>query len=252
MNKNMLFLGIISAVVVVACSAGGAILALNTTTSDENNKSQSNYEALQKEKIKLNGWKEENAGWYYYVDDMKQNNWIQDKNSWYYLASDGKMRTDWIQDKNKWYYLGSDGKMRIGWIKYNDKWYYLNNDGTMVTNTTVDGNYINENGLIEETPKPKESTDVGQANINKTRVLTVEEARQVVIKYLNRSSGLNGWDRTYQLTGVLATEIEDKYNCYTFVPEFKDGADDDGAICVNKYTGQLYSHDPSKNTLTPI
>lgn len=224
MNKNALILGIASAIVIVSCSAGGAILALNTSTSDENNKLQSKYEALQKEKTKLNGWHEESAGWYYYVDDIKQNNWVQDKNSWYYLASDGRMRTDWIQDKNKWYYLGSDGKMRTGWIKYNDKWYYLNNDGTMATNTTVDGNYINENGLIEETPKPKESSE-GQVKSNKTKLSAI-----IIGKWhINDSNNY-----------ITITESTYCGEPYTIVSE-------EGNICTIDRGGEIYSIEVKDN-----
>ncbi|MFT8349276.1 hypothetical protein [Clostridium saccharoperbutylacetonicum] len=156
MGKNMLILTLTSVVVVIACGVGGAIYALNRENSGTfGDDSGLKNEALRKEKTIFNGWQQKDGNWYYYKDDITQTGWVQDNGSWYYLNDSGKMKSNWVQDQNKWYYLGQDGKMRVGWIKDNDKWYYMNNDGTMATNTTVDGNYINDNGIIEETPKPK-------------------------------------------------------------------------------------------------
>lgn len=257
MSKNTLFLGIISIVVVIGCAAGGAIFALNTANlNDDGNKSVAKYETLQEEKTKLNGWQQKNGQWYWYKDDVAQTGWIQDNGSWYYLDSSGKMKLNWVQDKSKWFYLGSDGKMRTGWVKDNDKWYFMNNDGTMAVNTTVDGNYINENGVIEETPKPTSQKEVDannrQANDSKKHVLTVEEARQLAVNYLNNHDKSTRYDRTYYESRGMAAEIEAKYNVYLFVPENDQGDDYDKAICVNKYTGQLYNHNPINNSLTPI
>ena len=248
MGKSALILGAASAVVVIACGAGGAIYALNASNSDNTQNKTANYE-LQKEQAKLNGWNQKDGAWYYYKDDKVQTGWVQDNGSWYYLDDSGKMKLNWIEDKNKWYYLGSDGKLRTGWIKDNDKWYYMNSDGTMAVNTTVDGNYLNANGLIEETPKPqsKQSADNngGQTNnSNSKHVLSVEEARQLAVNYLNNHNKGDRFDNTYHETEGIANDIEAKYNCYLFVPEDESGGASDIAICVNKSSGQLYRVNP--------
>jgi glucan-binding YG repeat protein len=38
--------------------------------------------------------------------------------------------------------------MATGWAKTGDKWYYLNSDGSMVSNTTVDGYTIGNDGAL--------------------------------------------------------------------------------------------------------
>ena len=254
MGKSALILGAASAVVVIACGAGGAIYSLNASNSDNTQNKTANYE-LQKEQAKLNGWNQKDGAWYYYKDDKVQTGWVQDNGSWYYLDDSGKMKLNWIQDKNKWYYLGSDGKLRTGWIKDNDKWYYMNSDGTMAVNTTVDGNYLNANGLIEETPKPKPqqvvSPNDGQAKGNNTRPVTIEEAKQIAINYLNKVDG-DGWENSYLATGELGAKIQNKYNCYGFVPEDEDGSDYDSCVCVNKNTRQVYHYDYVHDIMKPV
>jgi len=254
MSKNALIVGVASAAVVIACGTGGAIYALDASSSDSTpSKATTNYE-LKKEQAKLNGWNQKDGAWYYYKDDKAQAGWVQDSGSWYYCDDSGKMKLNWIQDKSKWYYLGSDGKLRTGWIKDNDKWYYMNNDGTMAVNTTVDGNYINGNGVIEETPKPKAqeavSSNDGNTKSNNTRPITVEEAKQIALKYLSNVDG-GGWENSYFATGKIGDKIQNKYNCYGFFLRDENGDDYDGCICVNKTTRQLYNYNYVRDIMTP-
>ncbi len=144
MNKEMIIGGALAAVVVSSCAIGGAIFAIKMGNDNKDNL-QNNIKTTAEE-VK-DGWKKENDSWYFYKDNKKQ--------------------TDWFKDNNFWYYLGDDGKMRTGWVKDKDQWYYLNGDGTMATNTTVDGCYLNNNGLIEETPtKAKQNNQSSDDNIN--------------------------------------------------------------------------------------
>lgn len=145
-NKTIIICGAIAGVVVAASAAGGAIVAVNMSSNNVSSATKS------EEKAKLNGWQQKNGDWYYYKDDVAQTGWIQDSDNWYYLDDYGKMKLNWVQDKNKWFYLGSDGKMRTGWIQDQSKWYYLKSDGTMATNTTIDGFYLNESGVMIDTP----------------------------------------------------------------------------------------------------
>jgi len=167
MNKGMIMLGIVGLVTIIGAGTAGAILAVNNGY-DINNAPQSvetSKKQLQEE-VKLNGWKEESGIWYFYKDNEKQKNWIQDKDSWYYL--------------------GVDGKMRTGWIKDNDNWYYLNTDGTMAVNTTIDNCYLNEKGVIEETPlnnKSSVNNDFsGNTGESKYVVTAFEQAKNIILK----------------------------------------------------------------------
>ena len=66
------------------------------------------------------GWKRDNKGWWYSLDDGS-----------YY-------RNYWFLDKGKYYFFNSDGYM------VTDKWvgsYYLGSDGVMLTNTTTPDGY---------------------------------------------------------------------------------------------------------------
>ena len=62
------------------------------------------------------------------------------------------MKTGWLKDSNEqWYYLntvsdGTKGAMKTGWQKINEDWYFFNSDGSMVSNSTVDGYYLDQNG----------------------------------------------------------------------------------------------------------
>lgn len=128
-------LGIAGVVVVVSAGAAGAMYALNSVSST--NTASQKIEEQPQEKVKQNGWIEENGDKYFYKDNEKQTNWIQDDNSWYYLGSDGKMMTGWIQD--------------------NGHWFYLNKDGSLATNTTIGDYYVDENGFIKDTPSSKKA-----------------------------------------------------------------------------------------------
>ena len=79
--------------------------------------------------------------------------------------------------------------MRTGWIKDKDQWYYLNKDGTMATNVTIDGCYLNDEGIIEETPAPaptKTNSNTKSSNNSQTSsssgyaVTSAEQAEQIV------------------------------------------------------------------------
>jgi hypothetical protein len=150
MNKGIIIGGALATVVISSCAVGGAILAAKME-SNNNTPVQSNVKVTAEE-VK-EGWIKENDSWHFYKNNVLQ--------------------VDWVKDKNSWYYLGDDGKMRTGWIKNKDQWYYLNTDGTMATNTTVDGCYLNSNGLIEDTPtKAKQSNQVSDDNSNNNSNIT--------------------------------------------------------------------------------
>ncbi|WP_459481528.1 hypothetical protein [Clostridium saccharoperbutylacetonicum] len=242
MGKNAIIFGIASAVVVIACGAGGAIYALNASSADSNsNKATANLE-LKKEQAKLNGWNQKDGAWYYYKDDKVQTGWVQDNGSWYYCDDSGKMKLNWLQDKNKWYYLGSDGKLRSGWIKDNDKWYYMNNDGTMAVNTTVDGNYINQNGVIEETPKPKaqqeDNDGINNSKLSKEEAMNLIEKEDYSFVAKQKRSG-----DELMLDTENAADMLEEYNAPSEDSYLIDLGSDDGVSCaylVGKYSHKVY------------
>lgn len=182
MNRGVLIAGTATAFFVVGGGIAGALVALNIesdSTTNNSNKSQ-NAEAVSvnadKRKSNLNGWQKKDDSWYFYKNNEKQ--------------------TQWIQDENSWYYLGSDGKMRTGWIKDKENWYYLNTNGTMATNTTIDGCYLNDKGLIESTPTTQKQDNTDNSKSSKANSkITIEEAKDLIY------SSIDAKDKQFLISG---------------------------------------------------
>lgn len=106
-----------------------------------------------------NQWGKVNNVWYYFNNEgYMATGWQQVDGRWYYLseaeANLGTLVVGWHFDSNyqKWFYLNSSGIMLTGWQQIDGNWYYLNMSsdgihGAMAANTTVDGYYINANGV---------------------------------------------------------------------------------------------------------
>ena len=79
---------------------------------------------------------------------------------WFFFDANGQMASGWVFDAGHWYYTnpvadGTQGRMLIGWQLIDGKWYYLNpiSDGTkgaMITNTWIDGCYLDANGVWDQ------------------------------------------------------------------------------------------------------
>lgn len=67
---------------------------------------------------------------------------------YYYLLSGERAKHLWINTGEKWYYFDENGVMQTGWINYNGAMYYLDESGVKLTNTTVDGYTLNEDGSV--------------------------------------------------------------------------------------------------------
>lgn len=123
--------------------------------------------------VMAKGWKEVDNYWYYFKDDgVMQKGWIQLSGYWYYLdETTGVMSKGWKEVDNYWYYFKDDGVMYKGWLKLDNKWYYLSettgvmqkgwkeisgywyyfdNSGKMASNTSVDGYYVDSNGVSKQ------------------------------------------------------------------------------------------------------
>ncbi len=67
-------------------------------------------------------------------------------NGFRYFRADGTMATGWVMLNHAWHYFKEDGGPYHGWLLWGNQWYYIR-QGTMLTNTTVDGFYVGNNGV---------------------------------------------------------------------------------------------------------
>ncbi|TFF66599.1 hypothetical protein EQF93_06990 [Helcococcus ovis] len=60
-------------------------------------------------------------------------------------------KSEWVYDKKyvSWYYFNNGGDMaKDKWIQHTDNnWYYLLGDGKMAKSTTINGWYVDANGI---------------------------------------------------------------------------------------------------------
>ena len=77
-----------------------------------------------------------------------QTGWLELDKQWYLLGDSGEVQTGWANINGNLYYMDGDGRMQTGWLLNNGNWYYLNpSDGSMMRNVTIDGRYVNGDGI---------------------------------------------------------------------------------------------------------
>lgn len=66
---------------------------------------------------------------------------------WWYENEDGTYPVnDWKLIDNKWYHFDSNGYLDIGWKYLDNNWYYMESSGAMMTNISLTGGHLGENG----------------------------------------------------------------------------------------------------------
>ncbi|HIT80389.1 MAG TPA: InlB B-repeat-containing protein, partial [Candidatus Faecivivens stercorigallinarum] len=100
--------------------------------------------------VMATGWRYIDGYWYYFKDwGGMVTGWQYIDGVWYYFYSSGVMAANaWVQTSGYWYYLTGSGAMATArWIEWKGDWYYLYSSGIMATNATIDGYYVNSNGV---------------------------------------------------------------------------------------------------------
>ncbi|MDE5557948.1 MAG: hypothetical protein K2J32_09735 [Ruminococcus sp.] len=99
----------------------------------------------------LTGWQDIDGLPYYFNDDCTRATGlitIKDDGT-YFFDDNGIMLNGWQTVNNNQCYFLPDGKMAFGWQTIDDDEYFFNNNGIMVTNTTIDGKTIGEDGKVQ-------------------------------------------------------------------------------------------------------
>lgn len=100
--------------------------------------------------VMATGWRYIDGYWYYFKDwGGMATGWQYIDGVWYYFYSSGVMAANaWVQTGGYWYYLTGSGSMATSrWIEWKGEWYYLYSSGIMATNATIDGYYVNSDGV---------------------------------------------------------------------------------------------------------
>ena len=94
-------------------------------------------------------WYNSGNKWYYRHGDgsCTKFGWEYIDGAWYFFDMNGWMETGWLQLGNNHYYLNSNGVMATGWKWIGDNCYYFYSDGHMATDETIDGNYVDSDGI---------------------------------------------------------------------------------------------------------
>ena len=105
--------------------------------------------------VMLTGWQTKNGHSYFLNSDgVMHTGWLKSGDVWYYLnqnpdGPEGSLcQNVWIQYSDKSYFVDSKGVMVEGWYQIADNWYYFHpGDGSKAVNTTIDGFYVDANGI---------------------------------------------------------------------------------------------------------
>lgn len=92
-----------------------------------------------------------NNGEYYYYNSTNGKmavDWTEIDAKKYKFNSNGVMQTGWYYDeiRSSWYFFDLSGILKTGWIHIDKNWYYLDSDGRLVTNTYINGYYLDSTG----------------------------------------------------------------------------------------------------------
>ena len=113
---------------------------------------------------------------------------------------------EWRQDSNGWW--NTEGNSwSIGWREINGKWYYFNNSGYMVTNTTINGYKIDNNGVWVQNTTTTNNVNSNNATDNSTKVENTVTTNSNNMTNLTNNND-NSTKNTLSNTGTINNNIE--------------------------------------------
>ncbi|UYZ38055.1 leucine-rich repeat protein [Clostridium beijerinckii] len=149
-------------------------------------------------------WRQDSNGWWY----TEGSSWaIGDRridNNYYYFDTNGYMATGWRKINGRWKYFDNDGRQITGLVQYGGKYYCMGPDGYMVTNTSFQDWYFNNDGVgtksinIGEFAIDKATGTIGEYKGNETSLVIPSELEGIEIK----SIGFMAFENCDKLTSV--------------------------------------------------
>ena len=75
--------------------------------------------------------------------------WNEYDGNFYYIHPDGTPAVgEWLWYDNQWYFFtGSGAMLSDSWLEWKGDWYYIYANGQMATNATIEGHYLNSDGV---------------------------------------------------------------------------------------------------------
>ena len=110
------------------------------------------------------GWVDQEAGRYYYINGAAATGWLQIDEQTYYFHDDGIMSTGWQEIDGQDYYFDESGSVTTGWQKINGKYYlfliHSLEDRWMRTEAcyAADSHYLNPDGSAVTGPAQIDGT----------------------------------------------------------------------------------------------
>ena len=102
------------------------------------------------------GWRVIGAYYYFFNQDVSiYIGLLQQNGKLYYLneidnSLQGAMFTGWFVRDGKTYFADANGELVNGWYEIDGRWYYFYpGSGEMAQNTTIEGLYVNSEGVWE-------------------------------------------------------------------------------------------------------
>ena len=201
------------------------------------------------------GWKQDDNGWWYQYKDgsYPKSCWKTIEGKDYYFNDEGYILTDqYIKDnQDKLYYVDDKGAwnnntyswkqntkgwwledVKSGWYPksqwalIDNKWYYFKSDGYMAVNETIDGYYLNENGVYDKTKKQSSYKVKVTANALNVRAAASKNAK--VNKVISKNTICtvtqtnNGWGYIgsgwimLQFTNNITQPLKSNYTTISF------------------------------------
>ena len=101
--------------------------------------------------------------------------WINTDNYMWWYKENESYAIGWRFIDDNWYFFDNNGYMKTGWLQYKDKWYYLSETGEMLKDTSVDGYYLDVDGVW---------IDMKKDNSNNTSLNYNKNEEEIAQKYV--------------------------------------------------------------------